>query len=39
MCFSKHGAAEREAEKILSSPFALLSTLKIFLNVLFYVGV
>ena len=39
MCFSKHGAAEREAESILSSPSALLSTLRIFLNVLFYVGV
>lgn len=39
MCFSKHGAAEREAESILSSPSALLSTLKIFLDVWSYVGV
>lgn len=39
LCFSKHGAAERETKGILSSPSALLSTLKIFLDVWSYVGV
>ena len=38
-CFSKHGAAKSEAKSIPSAPFALLSTLKIFLSFLFYVEV